>query len=99
MINSISQGWCAFVAVQLVDLESPVEDDKGFVYEGSAIRTAITRGGGVIECPVAGASHMVRLTNIKPSRRVLRLQKQKRRQGTQAGQGQPTQQQGTVLDL
>ena len=44
----------AFFA-QLMDLEEPVEDNKGFVYEKDAIHAHIRRAGGTgVQCPVAG---------------------------------------------
>lgn len=93
-----------FYAVQLIDLQEPVEDDKGFVYEGEAIRHTLRRSDGWMECPVAGASHRVQLNTLKPCRRILRMQKQRKRQGAHGGQtqhgGHGTQtQRGRVLDV
>eukprot|EP00878_Enallax_costatus_P006745 GHUV01007071.1.p1 GENE.GHUV01007071.1~~GHUV01007071.1.p1 ORF type:complete len:248 (+),score=71.52 GHUV01007071.1:273-1016(+) len=89
---------CPITMKLLIDLKDPVEDDKGFVYEGEAIRQTITRSGGWMECPVAGASHRVQLSTLKPCRRVIRMQKQRQRQGTQAQAGHGGQR-GMVLDV
>ena len=44
--------------VQLLDLECPVEDEKGYVYEKAAIIDYLRKeqrvGRGVAACPVAG---------------------------------------------
>jgi hypothetical protein len=91
-----------FVLVQLIDLDDPVEDQKGFVYEGAAIRADITRNRGRIECPMAGASHWVTAADLKPCKRILRLQKHRQRHPG-AGQQQQTQAPraagGRVLDI
>jgi hypothetical protein len=88
--------------LQLIDLDDPVEDQKGFVYEGAAIRADITRNRGRIECPMAGASHWVTAADLKPCRRILRMQKHRQRHPG-AGQEQQTQAPraagGRVLDI
>jgi hypothetical protein len=88
--------------LQLIDLAEPVEDQKGFVYEGAAIKDNIRRNGGRIEAPVAGASHWITLSDLKPCRRVLRMQKHRQRHpvATQQQQTQaPRAAGGRVLDI
>eukprot|EP00882_Tetradesmus_deserticola_P014440 GHRQ01015356.1.p4 GENE.GHRQ01015356.1~~GHRQ01015356.1.p4 ORF type:complete len:146 (+),score=59.33 GHRQ01015356.1:1157-1594(+) len=94
---------CPYTMKLLIDLEEPVEDHKGFVYEAAAITDNIKRSGiGHIECPVAGASHWIRLTDLKECRRVKRMQKHRQRY---PGAGQQQQMQaprapgGRVLEL
>ncbi|WIA36485.1 hypothetical protein OEZ86_007785 [Tetradesmus obliquus] len=93
---------CPYTMKLLIDLQEPVEDHKGFVYEAAAIKDNIRRNHGRIECPVAGASHWIQLSDLKPCRRVLRMQKHRQRH---PGAGQQTQTQapraagGRVLDI
>jgi hypothetical protein len=94
---------CLTAVLQLIDLDEPVEDQKGFVYEGAAIKENVRRYGR-IECPVAGASHYIGLSDLKPCRRVLRMQKHRQRHGPGAGQQQQQTQEpraagGRVLDI
>lgn len=82
---------------QLAELDEPLQDQMGFIYEGAAIRGAIRQeqrnGYNWVECPMPGASHQIFLQNLKPvnKRRLQRLAKQKQaqqkqqQQGTQAG--------------
>eukprot|EP00878_Enallax_costatus_P035734 GHUV01039945.1.p1 GENE.GHUV01039945.1~~GHUV01039945.1.p1 ORF type:complete len:208 (+),score=43.09 GHUV01039945.1:94-717(+) len=74
---------CPVTLKLLTNLKEPVEDDKGFVYEGETIRHLLNRSGGSMECPVAGASHRLQLSELKPCRRVMRMQEQQQRQGAQ----------------
>jgi SUMO ligase MMS21 Smc5/6 complex component len=45
------------------------------VYDKAAITQALQASGGVIVCPVAGASHQVRLADLKPCKRLERAKK------------------------
>jgi len=77
-----------------MDLEDPVEDEKGYVYSRAAIIQHInsTRQGWC-EAPISGASHRVTVASLKPSARVKRQQKRRRlglggqQRGTQGGGG------------
>jgi hypothetical protein len=85
--------------LQLVDLQEPVEDHMGFVYERNAIveafqHAARTENSAFIECPVPGASHTIFLHQLKPANR-RRLQRLARARQQQAGTQAPR---GVVLD-
>lgn len=89
---------CLLCCPQLLDLQEPVEDQKGVVYEGEAVRAALRASRmGWLEAPVAGSHHRITLASLKPCRRVLRMQKQRARRGGAATQ--PTQRSGRVLDV
>ena len=75
------------------ELQDPVEDQKGYVYDKKAIYAYIDASrGGQVQCPVMGCTHMVSRATLKPCTHVLkrreRQQRQQRWAGTQA-QTQP----------
>lgn len=65
---------------QVLELEQPVEDRAGFVYDKAAITRALQANGGAIVCPVAGASHTVRMADLRPCKRIERAKKAARLQ-------------------
>ena len=84
--------------LQLADLDEPLEDQQGFIYEGAAIRNALHQAMqdrcNWIECPLPGVSHKIMMHHLKPAnkRRLQRMAKLKQQQqqqqaGTQAGHG------------
>lgn len=94
----VSVSYTTACNTQLADLDEPLEDQEGFIYEGVAIRGALQHtmredGFNWIECPLPGVSHRIMLHNLKPAnkRRLQRMAKLKRQQqqqaGTQAGHG------------
>lgn len=84
------------VVVQVTELDDPVEDQKGFIYERSAIVAALQQAQrndrmNWVECPLPGVNHAVMLHHLKPvNKRRLQMQAQRR----------PTQpeRRGVVLD-
>ena len=56
--------------VQLVDLEDPVEDQLGFVYEGDAIRKAVARARDRLTCPIPGTNHRVSSSDLKSAKAI-----------------------------
>ena len=78
---------CPMSGKKLVDIDEPVEDEKGYVYERAAIEDYIRRNGKpegrggagekVMSCPVAGTSHQVAVSKLKPSREVEKLKRLK----------------------
>lgn len=88
---------------QLIELDEPVEDQMGFVYEGAAIRADINgQHNKQLQCPVAGASHVLTLQSLKPCRRILRQQKARQKQhgaGQQGHTQHPGGAAGRVLDI
>lgn len=56
--------------VQVEELEDPVEDKHGYIYERSAIVDMITRQrGGAVKCPIMGTSHFVSVGELKAAKR------------------------------
>lgn len=76
---------CPLSLKKLEDLNEPLEDSKGYVYEAAAIIDYIGRKTSV-QCPVAGTTHTVKRAELKPSRHVMRL-KARREAGSDAGYG------------
>ena len=76
-------------ALQVLELDEPVEDRRGFVYEKADIERYIQqherRQGGPCPCPVSGTSHSVALADLRVARAVLRAKQRAQRQG--AGRG------------
>jgi len=81
---------CPMSGKKLEDIDEPVADEKGYVYERAAIEDYIRRNGKpegrggvgekVMSCPVAGTSHQVAVSKLKPSREVEKLKRLKARQ-------------------
>ena len=73
-----------------MELEEPVVDARGFVYEKAAavqyVQTvARTRPGRGVPCPQAGTSHTLRVEDLRPAEKVLAARRRaERRGGTQA---------------
>jgi hypothetical protein len=76
---------CPLSLKNLEDLNEPLEDSKGYVYEAAAIIDYIGRKTSV-QCPVAGTTHTVKRAELKPSRHVMRL-KARREAGLDEGHG------------
>lgn len=70
--NGVKNAKCPLCLRKVEDLDEPVEDLKGFVYEQAAILEYIGRKPSV-PCPVAGTSHAVKKADLKPSRAAIRL--------------------------
>lgn len=67
---------CPYTGKPVEELDDPVEDQQGYVYERSAILGDILRTReGVIDAPVAGARHKIRHTDLKKAERLLRYKK------------------------
>jgi hypothetical protein len=83
------------LVIQLVDLDEPMEDHLGFVYEKKAVMEAFqhafrTEYSQFIECPVPGVNHTIFMNQLKPvnKRRLQRLARVRQQQaGTQAPRG------------
>jgi hypothetical protein len=83
---------CPMSGKRLEEVDEPVVDEKGYVYERAAIEAHVAkygkpeggRGGTgekAVECPVAGTSHFVKVSKLKPSREVEKLKRLKAKQG------------------
>ena len=55
-----------------MELDEPVEDSKGFVYEKADIVNFMK--GKSIQCPVAGTNHMVSAAGLRPAKAIIRAQ-------------------------
>ncbi len=71
--------------MQVAELDEPVEDQKGFIYEKKAIIQALQQAQrndrfNWVECPLPGVNHAVMLEHLKPvNKRRLQLLAQRRR--------------------
>lgn len=61
----------------LLDLQDPVQDKKGFVYERASILAYIRDKGrnGAVDSPQAGTSHKVAAADLQPATKVIRGKK------------------------
>ena len=82
------------MAAQILELESPVEDQQGYVYEQAAILEYIRREeakpaprGHTVHpcaCPVAGTTHVLTAHGMRPARAVKREMERRARRGNPA---------------
>lgn len=102
--DDLLNGTCPFTGKQVIELKDPVEDEKGYIYERSAILAHIQqqgRGQGWCDAPFPGANHRVFAHTLKPSSKVLRQQRRRRLGiGTQqAGTQRPGGGNAEVIDV
>jgi hypothetical protein len=83
------------------DLDEPVEDQKGYVYDKQGIYQYISSRGvpagsahAQVQCPVMGCNHMVSRATLKPCQRILRRRERQQRQQHWGGTQQQAQQAG-----
>lgn len=69
---SVKNAKCPISGKRIEDIDDPVEDQLGFVYEKSSIEMFIGRAA-FKECPQQGTSHRVSRKDLKPSRNAMRL--------------------------
>lgn len=74
---------CPLSLKPILELEDPVEDQKGYVYERENIEGYIRESRGSVSCPAAATSHFVTMATLKKANKVIRLQKKAQRLGTQ----------------
>eukprot|EP00210_Caulerpa_lentillifera_P008450 g8062.t1 len=74
---------CPICQKKIEDLEDPVVDQKGYVYEKKMIELHLSQVGQgenrENRCPVAGTSHLISLASLAPAMRVRHLIKNKRK--------------------
>lgn len=80
---------CPMSAKPVDQLEEPVMDQKGYVYEKKLIEQFIRAKGGRVPCPQAGAGHVITLNDLKPARHIERARKRAKYTGQSSTQ--PTQ--------
>ncbi len=69
---TVKNAKCPISAKRIEDIDDPVEDLMGFVYERVRIEEYIGRAASK-ECPVMGTSHRVSKKDLKPSRNAIRM--------------------------
>ena len=87
-----------------MELEDPVEDERGYVYDKAAILDHIRRKeqespGSQCVCPVSGTTHIITSSGLRPARAVKQAQRRQRqgRQPQRAGRNRSRT--ADVLDL
>ena len=70
--KGVKNAKCPLSLKKVEDLDEPLEDLKGYVYEAAAILDYLGRKTSV-PCPVAGTVHTVKRADLKPSKAVQRL--------------------------
>lgn len=91
---------CPLSGRALMDIEEPVQDAKGFVYEKTAIVQYIRRAPGpsaYIECPVYGANHKLAENDLKPAKRIIKAQRKHKR--NPAGRSQTQHPDSVMIDI
>jgi len=84
--------------LQIMELEDPVEDERGYVYEKAAVQDYIRqKPPGHCQCPVSGTVHLITIEGLRPAR-VLKQAQRRARQGKQRPD-QNRRRSGDVLDL
>lgn len=68
----------------VLELEDPVEDDQGIVYDRQSIESYIRSQARAsqrnnVRCPLAGSTHTLSLDSLRTAQKVLRAQKRHRR--------------------
>ena len=66
----------------LGDLDDPVRDSKGYIYERIAIEGYLSQGRGrhiSKRCPVAGANHMVAVADLQSAQMQVRAVRRRER--------------------
>ncbi|DBA85803.1 TPA: hypothetical protein ACH3X1_005355 [Trebouxia sp. C0004] len=74
---------CPLSGKPILELEDPVEDQKGYVYERENIEEYVRAARGSVACPAAATSHFVNMATLKKANKVIRLQRKAQRLGTQ----------------
>lgn len=74
---------CPLTMRPLLEIENPVADQKGYVYEKDAVEQYIRQNRGSIKCPATATSHMITIQDLKKAIKVLKMQRKQRMYGTQ----------------
>lgn len=87
---------CPVTGKEILELEDPVEDNSGFVYEKSAVEDLLKKNNGSYRI-VAGSNHITKLEDLKPARLVIIAKRRAklRRNGTQT----QTQDEDCVIEI
>ncbi|GMH42727.1 hypothetical protein BSKO_10646 [Bryopsis sp. KO-2023] len=69
---------CPLTLKPILEIDDPVEDAKGIVYERRMIEESLHKEpSNAHVCPMAGTNHIVRLRDLVPARRVMRERKRR----------------------
>lgn len=77
--NAAPNATCPLSLKPIMEIDDPVVDQKGYVYERQVIEEYIRSDGGKTMCPATATSHEVTLANLKKAHKIIRQQ----RYGTQ----------------
>ena len=81
-----------------MELEDPVEDERGYVYEKAAILDHIRlKQPGQCVCPVSGTMHVITAEGLRPARALKQAQRRARQGRLRPGRNRSRS--GDVLDL
>lgn len=75
--------FCPLSGKPLMEIEEPVEDQKGYVYEKHDVVYYINSNGGSVKCPSSATQHMITIPELKRAHKLIRQQKHQRIHGTQ----------------
>ena len=77
---------CPITSKLIEDIEQPVQDQKGYVYDKQSIEQYIRKKNGSCPCPQSGTSHVITLNDLRPARNVERMRKRQKLMMTQEQQ-------------
>lgn len=87
----------------MAELDEPVQDQAGFVYEKAAIVGALRQAAqermNWVECPLPGVSHKIMLHNLQPANRKRLARLKRARDAHQAEAGRQAGAGRVVLDV
>ncbi|PNH10211.1 hypothetical protein TSOC_003105, partial [Tetrabaena socialis] len=82
-------GWindrCPLSMKDVLELEQPVRDSLGYVYESASIREYLRSNPNGMKHPVAGVQHLLTLAELKPAAEVEREKRRRRLNGAAGG--------------
>lgn len=75
---------CPITGKAVEEIEDPVEDEKGYIYENAAIEQYILAHtghgrGDSYDCPQSGTTHKISIASLKPAKKFMRWKKVKAR--------------------
>lgn len=74
---------CPLSGKPLMEIEDPVEDQAGYVYERYIVEKYIKENQGSVECPVSATHHIITIAGLKRAHKVIRQQRHQKIHGTQ----------------
>lgn len=77
--NAFKNEHCPVTNLPVLELENPVEDEAGFIYERDAVYQILDKQRGQSYQFFIGSSHVTIKENLNPSRGVIAAQKEARK--------------------